>query len=472
MHRWLAHGEALLEEPSESRVLKRVIVLEVLVVIAEILLCLLPIFVATRYGSIGLIGVSGLSVFILVFVFRLPPASPPMAAIFIILSVIFASAAMQAAGGLDYLVHLAAKAMRKRPNQIAFFGPIITFFFSLLSGTGNIAFALFPVLYELSLKNNVRPERALATSAITSQLALIASPVAALTATYLAIVEPHGATLGGILAVTVPAALVSVVVTSLVMSRWGKELDTDPVYLAKVAAGEVDAPRTSTAGTDEHPLPKGAALSAVIFVSGVLVVVLLGLFSFLRPLVTADGTSAPVSMSIAIPTVMLAIAGAIVLCCKVKAPAVMKSDLLVSGLIAAMVILTVPVLFGTVLNAHMTAVTSFVTGALAINVGLFAVILFLIAALVMSQAAAVQIVVPIALAAGLAVGPMTGMLAAAGGNNMLASIGGMGQAVIQIDKTGSTKPGSFILNGSFTVPTIVSVVVAVAVGLGMQFLLG
>lgn len=62
------------------------------------------IVLGVRTGGIGLglWGVVGTAV--LVFVFRLPPGSPPIDAFFIIIAVITASSAMQAAGGIDYLV--------------------------------------------------------------------------------------------------------------------------------------------------------------------------------------------------------------------------------------------------------------------------------------------------------------------------------------------------------------------------------
>lgn len=446
--------------------------MDIVKVVLEIILCIFPIYFSIKRGPIGLIGMSGVSILVLVFLLRLDPAAPPLGAIFIVLTVILASSALLAAGGLDYLVRVAAGLMRKRPQQIGVLGPLLVFVFSLLSGTGNIAFALYPVVCELSYANGVRPERTLSTSVILAQLALVASPVAALTATYLTLVEPTGFTLGKILVITFPAALIAAVVTALVMSRWGKDLSKDTEYQRRLAAGEIEPPVSVSRGADSPALPRGAGAGAGIFVGGVVVVVLLGLITALRPSFTVDGVTEAVSMSVTIPIVMIAVTGLITLVTRVSSKAVMAADVLKPGFIAAMILLTVPVLFGTVINAHLTAISDAIDSALGITVAFFAVVIFIVGALVMSMAAAVQIVVPIALVAGLSVYPMTGMLAAASGNNLLASISGAGQDVIELDKTGTTHGGKFIVDSSFTAPLLISVVIAVAVGLGIASLIG
>jgi anaerobic C4-dicarboxylate transporter DcuA len=57
------------------------------------------------------------------------PADPPLEVMLIILSVVTAAAALQAAGGMDYLVNLAGKLLRSRPGQITFLGPLGNIFF-------------------------------------------------------------------------------------------------------------------------------------------------------------------------------------------------------------------------------------------------------------------------------------------------------------------------------------------------------
>lgn len=436
----------------------------------------MPLVIGAKYGPMALIGMSGVSVLIMVEVLRLQPASPPYGAIFIVLAVVIASAAMSAAGGMDYVVRKAGDLMQAHPRQVPIIGPLLVWLSSVLSGTGNITFALLPILYDVSYASKVRPERVLATAAVVSQVALIASPVAAVTATYLSLAEPEGLTLAKMLMVTVPASLGATVITALFMARWGKELDNDPEYQRRLAAGEIAPPaplgdRSETLAA----LPPRASLSVLIFLLGVAVVVVLGFFAHLRPSfpgMTAAGITGDttVSMSFIIPMVMFGVAGLIMVVCGIKTPRLISEPIIGTGLIAALLLLAVPVLAGTVINAHLAWVQEFVTSAIGITVALFALLLFVLSALIQSQVAAVKILIPVAMGAGLGLGPMTGMLGAAGGNNLLASIGGFGQACIIIDKTGTTRQGSFLLNGSFMAPLLVSTVAAVGIGLGMQAL--
>ena len=78
-------------------------------IILQLFIVLALIFIGARVGGIGL-GIYGMvGVFILVFIFGLKPGNPPIDVMLIIVSVITAAASLQAAGGLDYLVGLAAK---------------------------------------------------------------------------------------------------------------------------------------------------------------------------------------------------------------------------------------------------------------------------------------------------------------------------------------------------------------------------
>ncbi len=306
-----------------------------------------------------------------------------------------------------------------------------------------------------------------------SQLALLASPVAAVTYIFLNLTEGQGNSLGKTLMVTVPSTLIATVLTSVIMSKWGKNLDDDPEYQRRLAAGEIEPSASSTEQSAERELPPRAAWSAYIFLGGVIVGVILGLVQPLRPSYSkslADGSTveATVSMSFLIPIIMFAVAGLIMIVCKIKTKAVLEEEIIGTGLIAALLLTSVPVLAGTIFNDHMDQIVSFVNSAIGVSVVLFAIILFLLTALIQSQSATTAIIVPAALTAGLGVGPMAGMLGATVGNNLLASMSGLGQACILTDKTGSTKQGSFLLNGSFFLPMMLCAVFSVGAGLAIQ----
>lgn len=446
--------------------------MEVAVVVFQIILFLIPLALGAKYGPMALIGASGVSVFVMVEFMRTRPGTPPTSAVFIILAVISATAAMTAAGGMEHLVRLAAKAMSKHPGSIPVVGPLFVWLFAVLSGTGNIALALIPILYKVSYVAKIRPERVLSTATVVSQLALMASPVAAPTYVFLTLTEPQGTTLGKILLVTIPTTLIATILTSLIMSRKGKNLSEDPEYLRRLKAGEIKPPED----LDEANLPPlrpRAALSSYIFIGAVIVGTILGFFESLRPTYLkelADGSmiTQRVPMAFMIPVVMFAATGLIMVLCKVKTTKVMDEPIIGTGLIAALLLLSVPVLAGTIVNDHTLAIESFVAEVLGVSTLFFALLLFLLAALIQSQVASMTILVPIAAAAGLGAGPMLGMMGAAAGNNMLASMGGIGQASIITDKTGSTKQGSFLINSSFFLPMILSVGFSLIAGILIQ----
>src|SRR5215472_14189897 len=147
----------------------------------ELCILLACIFVGARLGGIALGTVAGIGLAIFVFLFALPPGAPPGAVLGMIIAVITALAAMQAAGGLDYLVAVAEKVMRRRPQYIVFVAPVVTYLLVLASGTTHVSYALLPIIAEVSRKAGIRPERPLSISVIASQHGLVASPVSAAT---------------------------------------------------------------------------------------------------------------------------------------------------------------------------------------------------------------------------------------------------------------------------------------------------
>ena len=205
----------------------------------ELLVVLAAIFIGARVGGIGLgiFGMMGLGV--LVFGFGLKPGNPPIDVMLIIVAVITAAATLQAAGGLDYLVKVAEKILRKNPAMITFLAPVVCYFFTLFSGTGHIAYSLLPIISEIATDSKVRPERPLSISVIASQQAITASPISAATAALLSaeLLGDKGITLGNILMVCIPATLIGVIVGAIAVNFVGVPLEKDPEYLRRVQEG-------------------------------------------------------------------------------------------------------------------------------------------------------------------------------------------------------------------------------------------
>jgi anaerobic C4-dicarboxylate transporter DcuA len=216
-------------------------------IIAQLLVVLAMIFIGAKVGSIGL-GIYGMvGVFILVFCFGLEPGVIPVDVMLIIVSVITASAALQAAGGLDYMVSIAAKLLKRHPSRITFYAPFITWFFCFLAGTAHTCYALLPIISEIAYKEKVRPERPLAVSTIAASLGITGSPVSAATAAILSQTMLGGAGIGikEIMIITVPASLIAIFVAALVQNFVGKPLEQDPEYQRRVREGLIEDATTS-----------------------------------------------------------------------------------------------------------------------------------------------------------------------------------------------------------------------------------
>ena len=468
------------------------------------------IALGVRTGGLGL-GLWGIvGTVILVFGFNLPPGSIPIDAFFIIIAVITASSAMQAAGGIDYLVAIASKIIQRNPKRLTYVAPIVAFIFTVLSGTSNIFFALIPVIYETSYRNGQRPERALAASTVTSGLGITASPVSAAMAAYLVLMEGTGYGLPQILLITIPAAIVACIVTSFVQQRLGKDLLDDPEFLKRVKAGTVEVPvalraryeakvggeavSTTTAVTGatttatatgggagpgtaaaattpariEHPVPPGGATAAWIFVAGTLLIVLFGLFPGLRPAFPdEEGELAPIGMATIIEMIMFTAALVIILVRRVKPATVVEQPLLKAGFVAAVALFGIAWMADTFIAANEETIIEPLGAMIEANPLLLAVALFVVCGLTTSQSATTNTMIPIALAAGLAPGIVTAMWPSLIGVWLFPANGSQ-IAAVETDLTGSTKLTQVPVWHSFTIPMLVSWGAVVLAGLLIQ----
>src|SRR5690349_18264934 len=209
----------------------------------EALVVIGAIVMGTRSSGVALGIWGGAGVAVLVFVFGLEPGSPPIDAILIILAVILAAATMQVAGGIDWMVAMAARAIRSHPKQVTLLAPLMSFVFCLGAGTGNIVYPLLPVIYDVSYGQRIRPERPLSMTVVVSGVALACSPVSAAMAAMITLtdVEPYNFSMVEVLSVTIPACVIGIIITGLVMMRWGKDLEDDPEYQARLADGRLHA---------------------------------------------------------------------------------------------------------------------------------------------------------------------------------------------------------------------------------------
>lgn len=432
-----------------------VIVLEAAVVLAAIALG-----VRFKGMSIGLFG--GLGVLILAFVFGEAPGSLPTSAIFIILAVVTAAATMQVAGGIDWLVQIARGWIRSRPASITYVAPGVSALFTLGAGTGNIYYSLLPVIEEVSYENQIRPERPLAVSPTAAQAALTASPVSSTMAAMVGIMAVEGFELIDILVITVPSLIVGILVMSFFFSRKGADLADDPEYQRRLAAGEIEPPSVEDEAAE---LPSGAQRSAFIFLAGVAVIILMGLFEGLRPSFPVDGGELePLSMTTLIQLVMLSAAVVIVMACGARTALVPKTTIFQSGMVALIALFGVSWLANTFIEANQEVLIDTLGDIVSETPLLMAVAIFVMAALTTSQTSTTLAMIPLGLTLGVPAWAMIAMWPAVTGIYTF-PINGSQIATLQFDRSGTTRIGRFVINHSFFPAVLIIVVTSIITGL-------
>ena len=432
------------------------IALEGLVVIGFIAL-------GVRSGGIGLGLWGGVGVVVLVFGFQLDPGEPPGSAMLIIISVISAAAAMQAAGGIDYMVQIASKALRARPKAINYVAPYVSYLLTILTGTSNTFFSIIPVINEVAFANKIRPERPLAGSTVASAVGITSSPVAAAMATILPLVEVYNYDLVDVLLITIPSSIIGIFAMCFVMSRHGKDLEEDAEYRRRVEAGEVQPPVAS----DSIVLLPYAKRSVAIFLTAVLAICVFGFFDGIRPEVAAeDGGTEPLSVTPIIMMIMLAAAALILLLAKVKASDIPDMPIFKSGMVAMIALFGIAWMADTFIASNEEAIVGLL-GDLAGKWPFFiAISIFLVAALTTSQSAATRTMVPLGLALGIGAGYMIAMWTAVVGVLFLPA-NGTQIAAAEADTTGTTTLGKRVIDHSFQLPLQVVWIVTALVGMGI-----
>ena len=415
------------------------------------------IVMGTRSSGVGLGIWGGFGVAVLVFVFQLEPGSPPVDAMLIIISVVVTASMMQVAGGIDWMVSVAAKAIRSRPKQITLIAPMMAFLFSVGAGTSNILYPLLPVIYDVSYTNKIRPSRPLSLSVVATGVALACSPVSAAMAAMITLtdVEPYNFDLVKILSIAIPAGVVGIVITSFVVSRLGADLEDDPEYQARIADGRLQPPGTNTAGGSDVVVTKAGRNAAIIFLAAVALIVVFGLFPDLRPQIASEAGDSPVSMTVVIQMLMFTASAIMLLVAKPKVSEVPNASVFKAGITSAIALFGLAWLTDTFISAHEQQIVDTVGGWVNSAKFIFFFAVFLVCALTTSQSTATRTIVPIGLAAGLAPGLVTGMWAGAFAGIYTLPTNGSQIAAANFDETGSTKLGTKLIDHSFFIPMAV-----------------
>ncbi|WP_423838792.1 anaerobic C4-dicarboxylate transporter [Turicimonas muris] len=430
----------------------------------QIIVLLGAIFVGVRLGGIGIGYAGGAGVLILGLCLGMKPGNIPWDVILIIASVIAAISAMQLAGGLDYLVYIAEKILYKNPKYINYLAPLVTYVLTIFAGTGHTAFSMIPVIVEVAKGENIRPSVPLSIAVVASQIAITASPVSAAVIYMTGVLEPFGWSYPTLLGVWLLTTFAGCMITAFIMTLISKmDLATDPIYQERLKEGLVKPP----VGLQEMNITPAAKRSVWVFLIGVVCVVLYA--SAISPAVGLI-KQVVVPRDAAIISLMLLVGALITTLCNVKLGDIASTSVFKSGMVACICVLGVAWLGDTFVSGHTKEIKDFASQTISQYPALLAVVFFLAAMLLYSQAATAKAITPTVVAA-------LGISAANPDNAymLVASFAAVSAlfvlptyptllGAVQMDDTGTTRIGKWVFNHSFFVPGVLAIVFSVALG--------
>ncbi|KZX56259.1 C4-dicarboxylate ABC transporter [Vibrio sp. HI00D65] len=423
----------------------------------ELFIVLLFIFLGARIGGIGIGFAGGAGVIALSLILGVPTSQSfiPIDVILIIMSVITAIAAMQVAGGMDWLVQIAENFLRKHPERITFYAPIVTFLMTLMAGTGHTAFSTLPVIAEVAKGQGVRPSRPLSIAVVASQIAITASPISAAVVAFSAMLAPFGVDYLTLLMVCIPTTFIACMVGAVVANYMGSELKDDPVYQERLEKGLI-----KLASDEKREILPTAKKATYIFLAAIGFVV-----CYAAAISSSVGLieNPALGRNEAIMSVMLAAAAAIVMFTKIDATKISSAPTFRSGMTACVCVLGVAWLGSTFVNAHVAEIKDVAGALLADYPWMLALVLFFASMLLYSQGATTVALMPAALAIGVA--PLTAVasFAAVSALFVLPTYPTL-LAAVEMDDTGSTRIGNLVFNHPFFIPGVVTISTAVALG--------
>lgn len=449
-----------------------------IVMILQLLIVLLALYVGSRYGSLALGAISGIGLAILVLGFGLKPGNPPTDVIYIIIAAVTCAGIMQAAGGMDWLIQLAEKLLRKHPAHVTFLAPLCTFFLTVLVGTGHVVYTFMPIICDIALKKGIRPERPCGVASIASQVGITCSPIAAAVASFVVISNANGFDVNNlqVIAITIPACLCGLIAAAACSYKRGKDLDKDPQFQARLAD-----PKTreymygDTASLLDKKVSKHAKLSVYIFLGALGIIVIYSLFQIfgmdIRPVVDSgklDDAGAPVlkpiGMNIIIQIVMISAAALMIIFAKAKPKKAVAGPVWQAGMVAVVAIYGIAWLADTFFSNYLPEMEAGLSDIVRQYPWAIAFAFFAVSVLINSQGAVVVAMLPLAYSLGIPGPVLLGVLPSVYGYFFIPNYPS-DIATVNFDRSGTTVIGKYLLNHSFMMPGLVSVVVSTLIGL-------
>ena len=448
-----------------------------LMMILELIIVLLALYVGSRYGSLALGAISGIGLAILVLCFGMKPGTPPTDVIYIIIAAVTCAGMMHASGGMDWLIQIAEKLLRKHPDHITFYAPLCTFFLTVLVGTGHVVYTLMPIICDIALKKGIRPERPCGVASIASQVGITCSPIAAAVVAFTTISATNGfdITIPQVLMVTIPACVCGLMAAAACSYRRGLDLDKDPKFQARLQDPETYQYMYGSSSTSlDKTIPVTAKRAVYIFLAALAIIVIYATFQNLLP--TYETTSVvngetvtkttTLKMNIVIQIIMIAAAALMIIFCKASPKKAVSGAVWQSGMVAVVAIYGIAWLADTYFANYMDVMQAGLADIVKEYPWAIAFAFFAVSVLINSQGAVVVAMLPLAYSLGIPGPILLGVLPSVYGYFFIPNYPS-DIATVNFDRSGTTVIGKYLLNHSFMMPGMVSVVVSTLVALAI-----
>ena len=461
--------------------------------IIELMVVLLALYIGSRYGSLALGAISGIGLAILVFGFGMKPGTPPTDVIYIIIAAVTCAGMMQASGGMDWLIQIAERLLRKHPDRITFLAPLCTFFLTVLVGTGHVVYTLMPIICDIALKKGIRPERPCGVASIASQVGITCSPIAAAVVAFVTISNANhfDITIPRVLMISIPACLCGLMAAAAASYRRGLDLDKDPVFQAKLKDPEqYKYIYGNSATTLDKAIPQSAKNAVFIFLGALAIIVLFAALPDLLPSystvktvkdagdltlisgvtisakqlaaagVVAEGFTekgmVDLKMNLVIQIVMISAAALMIIFCKAQPKKAVAGPVWQSGMVAVVAIYGIAWLADTYFSNYMQEMQDALAGIVEAYPWSIAFVFFLVSVLINSQGAVVVAMLPLAYKLGIDGPVLLGVLPSVYGYFFIPNYPS-DIATVNFDRSGTTVIVKYLLNHSFMMPGLICV---------------
>lgn len=455
-----------------------------LLMIVELLVVLVALWVGARYGSLALGAISGIGLAILVFCFHLKPGTPPTDVIYIIIAAVTCAGMLQASGGMDWMIQIAERLLRKHPERITILAPFTTFFLTILVGTGHVVYTLMPIICDIALKKGIRPERPCGIASIASQIGITCSPIAAAVVAFSTISIEQGFHVSNVqvILLTIPACIIGILCAVIASWHRGLDLDKDPKFQARIAdPAQREYIYGSTATTLDKKIAPESKRAVYIFLAALAFVVIISVASMMGinllpsyPVEkVVDGVKQtvmkPLAMNIVIQITMIAAAALMVIFCKAKPKVAIDGAVWKNGMVAVIAIYGIAWMSDTYFANYQPEIQAMLSDLVKAYPWTIAIAFFFVSVLINSQGAVVVAMLPLAYSLGIDGWILLGVMPSVYGYFFIPNYPS-DIATVNFDRSGTTVIGKYLLNHSFMMPGMVHVVTSTIAGLGISYI--